>query len=173
MNGSKRSGILTALASTLALSGCKHDEPPPSDTSPAAASAAAAPSAAPAAAPTLSPAPEFHGEEFDVSIAPAGAYASGKPGVAQIVLVAKEGYHVNDKYPYKFKVVDSPGIAYKALVYTKDDVAFEEKRATMKVEFTPDSAGNKTIGGNFAFSVCSAEHCLVEKRDLSLAVAVN
>ncbi len=102
-----------------------------------------------------------------------GAYSAGKAGTVEIVLSAKSGYHANDKYPYKLKTSDSPGVKYRTAVFSRDDVQLEPTRATMKVEFTPESAGEKTVGGQFSFSVCSAEHCLVDKRDLALSVRVD
>jgi hypothetical protein len=108
-----------------------------------------------------------------LALRPVGSYAAGKPAAAEIVLVPKGGYHTNDKYPYKFKTGPSPGVSYRVPVFTKDDVTLDERHASMKVDFTPDAAGEKTVSGQFAFSVCSAERCLVEKRDLTLKLAVN
>jgi hypothetical protein len=119
------------------------------------------------------PAAEFHEETFDLTLRAVGSVAAGKAATAEVVLIPKAGYHTNDKYPYKFKTATNPGVSYRAPVFTKEDVTLEEHKATMKVDFTPDSAGEKTLAGQFAFSVCSAEKCLVEKRDLTLSVAVN
>lgn len=155
-----------ALGAALVLTSCKHSAPPSADTP--------APSASVAQGSTPStPAAEFHEDTFDLGIRPVGSYSSGKPGVAEIVLTPKSEYHTNDKYPYKFKTAASPGVAFRVPVFTKDDVTLEEKRATMKVDFTPDSAGEKTVVGQFAFSLCSAERCLVEKRDLALKLSVD
>ncbi|HEX4475228.1 MAG TPA: hypothetical protein VH142_09140 [Polyangiaceae bacterium] len=168
----KRRPMRSSLGSVIAfclvgLAGCKHaDAPAPEATPGDPASSASA--ASPAAATS-----EVHDEDYDLTVVPDGAYTTGKSGTVKIVLAAKGVYHVNDKYPYKFKVKDAPGVAFKGPVFTRDDVSIEEKRATMNVVFTPDSAGQKTIAGLFAFSVCSAEHCLVEKRDLTLDVSVN
>lgn len=153
------------FGAALVLASCKRGEPAPGDPPAASASAPGATSHAPAA--------EFHEETFDLALRPVGSYSSGKPGVAEIVLTPKGEYHTNDRYPYKFKTDASSGVAYRIPVFTKDDVTLEEKRATMKVDFTPDGAGEKTVSGQFAFSLCSAERCLVEKRDLALKLSVN
>lgn len=133
--------------------------------------ASAAP--APEVATVDKPASEFHEDTFDLSLRAVGAVAAGKPAGVEVVLVPKGGFHTNDKYPYKFKTAASAGVSYRTPVFTKDDMTLEEHRATMKLDFTPDSAGEKTLSGQFAFSVCSADKCLVEKRDLTLSVAVN
>jgi hypothetical protein len=156
---------LTFLA-LLALGACKRAEP-------ASVEATAPPSAAPEAPKPAAPASEFHEDTFDLSLRAVGPYSVGKPASAEVVLSPKGGYHTNEKYPYKFKAASADGVTYRTAVFTKDDVKLDEKQATMKVDFTPDSAGSKTVSGQFAFSVCSAERCLVEKRDLTLNVAVN
>jgi len=148
------------------LAACKHGDAAPADPAVGSGAAAEAPS-------TVAPAAEFHDESFDLSLRPEGSYSAGKAAVVRIVLVPKGGYHTNEKYPYKFKTASSTGVAYRVPVFTRDDVTLEEKQATMKVDFTPDSAGEKTVSGQFAFSVCSADRCLVEKRDLALKLAVN
>jgi hypothetical protein len=157
---------LAIVTAVFALVGCKKSEPAPSSESPAA-------SATPEAPKGAAPASEFHEETFDLALRPVGPAAAGKPASAEVVLIPKAGYHTNDKYPYKFKTSANAGVSYRTPVFTKDDVTLEEQRATMKLDFTPDSVGEKTLSGQFAFSLCSAEKCLVEKRDLTLNVAVN
>jgi hypothetical protein len=131
-------------------------------------------SAAPAPGPLpLAGKPDYHEETFDLVIRPVGALTAGAPGSVEIQLVAKGGYHCNDKYPYKFRASDSPGVKFSAPVFTKEAVKLEEMRATMKLDLIPETSGEKSIGGVFAFSLCSAERCLVEKRDLETKIAVN
>ena len=149
------------LVGIVALSACQH---PKSETT------AVAP---PAAEPVAVAAAEFHEGTFDLVLRPLGPYASGKAGTAEIQLVPKGGYHCNDRYPYKFKVSNAPGVTFGAPVFTKDAVQLEPMRAVMKVGFTPESKGEKTLAGVFSFSLCSADRCLVEKRDLSLRIPVD
>jgi hypothetical protein len=136
-----------------------------------AAASGAAP-AAPAAAASAEAKAEYHEETFDLTLRPVGALAAGTQGSVEIQLSAKAGYHCNDKYPYKFKVGDSSGMKFAAPVFTKDALTLEEKRATMKVDLTPETKGEQTIRGVFAFSLCSAERCLVEKRELEAKIPV-
>lgn len=153
------------LAALVAVAGCKRAGP--DKVEPSNAPVSAAPTAATA------PAAEFHEDTFDLELRAAGPYSAGKPAAAEIVLSPKGGFHTNDKYPYKFRTADSPGVAFRAPVFTKEDVTLDEQKARMKLDFTPESAGEKAISGQFAFSVCSADKCLVEKRDLTVKVAVN
>jgi hypothetical protein len=86
------------------------------------------------------------------------------------VLDAKEPFHVNEKYPYKFKLKETSGLTFPAPLVGKEGVNLEKARATMRVPFTAQSAGRHTLSGQFAFSVCTDDKCLIEKRELSLLV---
>jgi hypothetical protein len=178
-----RMALVTALAllGAHALSACKNQPPPaaeasaePAPPAPAAASAAAAPAnaepAAAAAAPAAAPASKYSEAPFDVEIQAKGAYTSGQAGTAEIVVTAKPPFHANDKYPYKFKLNETPGVKYANLVVDKDAVKVEKTRATVSVPLTPEKAGKHTVSGKLFFSVCNDDQCLVEKRDLALEI---
>lgn len=180
----------TALVSGLVLLGasalpsCKNQPPPaaeasaePAPPAPAAASAAAAPAntepaaaAVPAAAAPAAAASKYSEAPFDVEIQPKGAYTTGQPGTAEIVVTAKPPFHANDKYPYKFKLNETPGVKFANLVVDKDSVKVEKTRATVSVPLTPEKAGKHTVSGKLFFSVCNDDQCLVEKRDLALEI---
>jgi hypothetical protein len=151
------------LFGTLLLPACHHEE-----TQAAALSAAPDPGVAPVGAKL-----DYHEETFDLTIRPVGSLTAGTPGSVEVQLSAKGGYHCNDKYPYKFKTGESPGVKFTAPVFTKDALKLEETHATMKLDFTPETKGEKSVRGVFAFSLCSADKCLVEKRDLEAKIAVN
>ena len=111
-------------------------------------------------------------DSFALSIKASGSYTAGKKGEATIELLSLGPYKVNDKYPYKFKIKQSDGLKLDNKVIAKDSVKLEKTRAVMLVPFTPESAGKKTLAGQFAFSVCTDDRCLIEKRDLKLAFDV-
>jgi len=179
----------TALVSGLvlgclcALSACKNQPPPAAEASaepspPPTPAAPAAEAATPAAAaakvePAAAAAPaaaKYSEAPFDVEIQPKGAYTSGQAGAAEIVVTAKPPFHANDKYPYKFKLNETPGLKYAALVVDKDAVKVEKMKATVSVPLTPEKAGKHTVSGKLFFSVCNDDQCLVEKRDLALDI---
>jgi hypothetical protein len=182
-----RSGVWScALALVLAL-GCSKESPPTAEQpkSPVAAAAqpavAAAIPAAPGAEPAVKPvadvaAPaaarqsQVKDANFELTLSPKGSYEVGKPAEAEILLEAKAPFHVNDKYPYKFKLKEASGLSFPGPQVGKDAVKLEKARATMSVAFTPKSAGKHELAGQFAFSVCTDDKCLIEKRDLSLLV---
>ena len=146
---------------------------PAGPTRPAAATAK---SGAPDAAPPAEPAPAAQAasriteESFDLNFAGKPDYEAGKPGEATITLDAKPPFHVNDKYPYKFKLKETAGLKFPNPVVAKDAAKLENQRMTMNVGFTPEAAGKHTISGVLQFSVCTDDKCLIEKRDLALEV---
>lgn len=184
-------GPLSAV--TVLLSSCKHEVPPAGEdarvpttqTTPAApadtqARAPEQPAASAAATAADAPAPSegagqarYDESKFDLTAQPSGAYSSGQEGALEIVLNAKPPFHANQQYPYKFKAKEAPGVKFAQPVLGKDAAKLEAQRVTMRVPFTPDGAGKRTVSGQFAFSVCTEETCLMEKRDLSLVVDVK
>ena len=162
----------------LSLSACKNQAPPAPEATaeatpnpPPGASAAALP-AAPAAAepaPATPAASKYSEAAFELELSPKGEYASGKAGEADIVLNAKAPFHVNQQYPYKFKLKESPGVSYPNMVVSKEAVKLEPARATLPVTFTPE-AGKHTVSGQLSFSVCTDDKCVIEKRDLALEI---
>ena len=167
------------------LLACSKETPPAAEEPRSASNAALAPKAeaapaAPAAsvaepqaaAPTGSS--KFSDAGFDLSIdAPKVPLKAGQAGSVEVVLAAKAPYHVNDKYPIKLKLKETPGVKYESLIIGKDAVKLEPMKAVMPVSFTPDAAGKRTVAGQFAFSVCTEDKCLMEKRDLLLDVNVE
>jgi hypothetical protein len=81
-------------------------------------------------------------------------------------------YHVNQEYPYKFKMGTAPaGVSYPEAIVRA--VNRTEKRATMSIPFTPDAAGTHTISGECSLSVCTESNCVIEKAQLSVTVKVE
>jgi len=176
------------LIGTCVLFGCSKETPPAAE-APRSASNAAAPQASPnalegatSAAPAAAAVPEaaptgaarFTDAAFDLTLeAPKGSLKAGQAGSVEVVLTAKAPFHVNDKYPIKLKLKETAGVKYENLTLGKDAVKLEAMKAVLPVSFTPDGAGKRTIAGQFAFSVCTEDKCLMEKRDLLLDVTVE
>jgi len=172
---------------TWVLLGCSKETPQAAE-EPHSASNAAAPQPAPkaadapsaaAAAPVDSAAAatgaaKFTDTGFDLSLeAPKASLKVGQAGTVEVVLAAKAPFHVNDKYPIKLKLKETPGVKYDNLVIGKDSVKLEPMKAVMPVSFTLAAAGKHTVAGQFAFSVCTEDKCLMEKRDLLLDVVAE
>jgi hypothetical protein len=178
--------VLSALLALLAAPACNKEAPPTAEQprAPDAEVTTPAPALTPAAAPAEAapgvPAPAAQAaqsrvseSQFDVSLAPKGDYQAGKEGTVEVVLDAKAPFHVNDQYPIKFKAKEGAGVKFPQAVVGKDKAKVENMRATLPVAFVPEAAGKQTVAGQFLFSVCTDENCLMEKRDLSLVVDVK
>lgn len=102
-----------------------------------------------------------------------------QPGVASAVVVAKEGYHVNPDYPVAFKPAPESTVTFASErlalgTGTRTPCAAPHEadacQAAFDVPFTA-APGAQTVQGTLAFSVCSADTCLIEKMPLTLALA--
>ncbi|MEZ4376432.1 MAG: hypothetical protein R3B07_36845 [Polyangiaceae bacterium] len=106
---------------------------------------------------------------FELSIR-SGEVAVGSDATAEVELLSKQPFKCNDKYPYKFTTTASDGLELSAPVITRDQATIEHDRVVMKIPFKASQAGAHTLSGRFAFSICTADQCRIEKRDLSLQI---
>ena len=184
-----RTPLLLVLVSSL-LVACE-DKPQPGTTpsTPAAASAAAATDTTPAvpiaAGAALTAADgstkrTWSGDHFEVVVsAPACKAKTGC--TAEIQLVAKPGYHINEEYPYRFTAKPSGGVAYKgkeaAEVFSKAAGDFSKASASeakMQVRYEADGSVKKIpLSGIFKMSVCSEASCQIETPTLDVDVPVQ
>jgi len=154
--------------------------------------AASSPAAPAAEAPKKGDAKEKAGDKAPAAAAPAGSEKQGAvvsedafsawlqtaspakaggPVQLEAVLVAKPPYHCNPEYPHKFKLNPAPaGLAYPE--ETVRGMKVTPERSTLAIPVNAQSAGKPTISGTLSFSVCTEERCMVEKRDLSVALDV-
>jgi hypothetical protein len=144
----------------------------------AAPSAQGAPPNSPAIANATPPAPgapSIENANYSAKIQSAGPCKKDQTCAAEIVVVAKGEYHINDKYPYRFKLEDPPpaGLKYPKPVIGKEDGTMDEHKVTLKVPFVPASAGDAKVAGTLSLSVCSAANCLMDKQQLDLTVKVD
>jgi hypothetical protein len=97
-----------------------------------------------------------------------------QPCAAEISVVAKGDYHINDKYPYRFKLDEPPaGVRYPKPVVGKEDGVTAGHKLTLKVPFVAENVGEIRVSGTLSFSVCSAANCLMDKQPLAVAIKVD
>jgi len=98
-----------------------------------------------------------------------------------VKLEALGEFHINKEFPYKFTANEAAGVEFHGAsdtkrVFSKANGDFKEegeKVATMTLKFKPAKAGNVTIGGVYAMSVCSPGKCQLEKSEISVTVPVK
>jgi hypothetical protein len=152
--------LIAPLVAVAALAGCTKDQP-------------AEPPAVVEKKPDAQP--------FAASLAPQATYTSGLPGIAVASVVAREGFHVNPDYPVAFKPA-----AESTVKFGGDRVPLDDGRKTpcaaktedacqvdFDLPFVAGEAGSNQVRGVLAFSVCSADKCLIEKMPLTLAIDVR
>jgi len=139
-------------------------------------SAAAAMAAILAALPLPAPPPApVHAEakEWAVEASPHGAGAAA----IELHLTARAGYHVNLDYPAAFVPSAEGTVRFEsARVPLKPSStapcqgkAGEVCSASFVLPYSPPAAGPVRVAGTFAFSVCTAERCLIEKVPVSVS----
>ncbi|MDP1916582.1 MAG: hypothetical protein Q8L14_10065 [Myxococcales bacterium] len=124
------------------------------------------------------PAQEKH---FTVSFTGQPA-AVGEAARLSLRLVATDGFHVNADYPVNFVPDENEAVVFGAArVPLKDTTAktpcarSAEDTCALDATLSPKAvaAGTHRVSGVFAFSVCSADQCLIEKEPVSLELVVS
>lgn len=125
-----------------------------------------------AAGTQVAAASKYDKDQYLVEMKPDGACTVGKECKAVITLKSKGEFHINDKYPIKFKAQDPApeGVTFTKTLVKRDEGKFAEKEGTLPVAFTLAKAGKSKIAGQFAFSVCSDANCVMDKVDLEVEV---
>ncbi|WP_437330468.1 hypothetical protein [Sorangium sp. So ce381] len=161
---------LSAAMCLIALSGlpvlgCSQSE---------AATSRGAPEAAPAAPPQGGKS-KVEDAVYTLEMKPTGTYKAGQEGLVEVSLLSKGDYHINDKYPIKFKVTEAAaeGVSYPKPLLKREDGTFEESKGLLKVPFVAAKKGKTKVAGVLSFSICSAANCLMQKQELEAVVDVQ
>jgi hypothetical protein len=119
--------------------------------------------------------PSLDNANYRAELRSAGACRKNSPCAAEVLVEAKGDYHINDKYPYRFKLEDPPppGIKYPKPVVGKEDGTMDERKVVLKVPFVSEVSGQTKVSGTLSLSVCSAANCLMDKQPLELNVKVE
>jgi hypothetical protein len=119
--------------------------------------------------------PSLENANYRAEMRPAGPCKKDSPCAAEVIVEAKGEYHINDKYPYRFKLEDPPpqGLKYPKPVVGKEDGTMDERKVVLKVPFVSEASGEKKVAGTLSLSVCSAANCLMDKQPLAVTVKVE
>ncbi len=159
-----RFSILPFVITALLLASCR------SEVSAAQGSATASP---PSGTAGLASAPSFDEPGFSLRFISAEPYAVGKTGALRIELKAKAPYHVNQEYPHKFKLKPSDAVEFPNQNFGRDSMTVEQMSVGLNVPLKPTRVGMAKLEGEFAFSLCTADRCLIEKRTLATEIRVQ
>lgn len=179
---------LLLVLSAIGLVAC--DDKPKAEPASTGAAASAAPATAATPVPITAAAAvvaadgsvkrTFTGDNFDVVVS-APACKAKTACSADIQLVAKAGYHINEEYPYRFAAAPAGGIAYKGKeapeVFSKATGDFTKASASegrMQIRYEADGTSKKLpLSGTFKMSVCSEASCQIEAPQLEVEVPLQ
>jgi hypothetical protein len=155
--------IFVAVAA-LAASGCSKVSQASTESDKGQAQAVSAPGR-----------PSLDNANYRAEMKAPGPCKANSTCTAEVLVEAKGEYHINDKYPYRFKVEDPPpqGIKYPKPVVGKEDGTMDEHKVVLKVPFVSETSGAKKVAGTLSLSVCSAANCLMDKQPLEVTVKVD
>jgi hypothetical protein len=115
------------------------------------------------------------GKHYALDVTSTGTVTVGGSGAFQIALAAKDGYHINDEFPYKLKTRSEPQsiVSFAVAELSRKDGAYTKTDARFEAKFTGAKAGVAKIGGTMSLSVCSKKECIVDKIELEVPVTVR
>jgi hypothetical protein len=157
-------GVILLGAAALAGSGCSKDSRASTEGEKGQGQAASAPAR-----------PSLDNANYRAEMKAPGPCKKDVTCTAEVLVEAKGEYHINDKYPYRFKLEDPPpqGIKYPKPVVGKEDGTMDERKVVLRVPFVSETSGAKKVAGTLSLSVCSAANCLMDKQPLEVTVKVD
>ncbi len=156
------------------------DGPSASPSSPSSSPSASAAPSGTSQAPTSPPSDRGGEQTWTVSLeTPAARAGQTSHAVARITALA--GYHVNLEYPLSFRPSPEATVEFQGarIALTPASRApcpgggKDTCSITAEIPFTAPRAGEARLAGTLAFSVCTADRCLIEKVTLSSAVSAR
>ncbi len=109
---------------------------------------------------------------FQLELRPRGRYRLGREGSAEVLLEPRGDFKVNDKYPFRFEYAAYKGIRPSEPVVSREAMELSKKQLLMTLRFTPESK-NGVLAGDFKFSLCTSDRCLVKREHLELPVRAD
>jgi len=140
--------VTVALALALALAACRRDR----DSGPAAQ-------------------PLAETAFYQLGLVSPSPCARGGECRVQLALTAIGGYHLNDRYPFKFLyAIDGVDQRADTGTFVRDGA----QRGTLTIAFrAPATAATAKISGTFKLSVCTDDNCEIAEPEVAFAVAVR
>lgn len=111
-------------------------------------------------------------DQYTVELKAPASCKAGSECKAEISIKSKGEFHINDKYPLKFKWPDTlpEGLTASKAIVKREDGKFSEKEGTLPIGFTLAKAGKAKVTGTLSLSVCSDANCIMDKVDLDVEV---
>lgn len=156
------SGLGAYVSVGLILIGCQR-----TDTDQVGTPSQAPPKAAEAPSTTAVPSKEA----FRIRLGTEERYAAKRWQVFDVIVDAKEGWHLNKDFPTELTLVDPPSAVTfkKTTLGPSDALKFTEPQFHFQVPFMA-TAGRHVVKAKLAFAVCTPQTCVPEERTVELAL---
>jgi hypothetical protein len=118
---------------------------------------------------------EIKKDEYRTGVKYRTEVAAGHKSQARVYVVAKAGWKVNEKFPFKITVTPPAGASMDKTVFTKSDAkVLTQKKAVFKVPYRVTSAGTHEFKAKVKLSVCKGTtQCLFPTETLKWTVTAE
>jgi hypothetical protein len=115
------------------------------------------------------------GNHYGLDVKAPGTVSVGGKGELEVVLVAKDGYHINAEFPYKLKTAADPSgiVAFDKAELARGEGSYTKTEARFHAAFAGARAGAAKIGGTLALSVCTSKECVTDRIVLEVPVTIR
>lgn len=144
----------------LVLGGCGRDETPQAGV--------AQSEKAPADPVEGPPRAKYVEDSFIVELSGPSAIGIGERASFVVTLRAGSGYKVNPEYPHKLRLKEASGLTFAQRVVDASSANVSKDAATFPIAVEATAPGAHKVAGQLAFSVCTPEKCLMERRELEV-----
>lgn len=112
------------------------------------------------------------GDGYVAVIKPVGPYRAGQEGAVDVIVTAKSGYHVNEKFPFKVTAEDGGGVTYPKKVMKRDEATIDAEHAQFRLPVVA-AKGSRTVLAEVTIGVCTDSQCSSDKASISLKIRVR
>lgn len=114
-------------------------------------------------------------DEYRVGVKYRTEVETGQLTHARLFVVAKAGWKVNGKFPFKVEITGADGVSLGKTVLKKDDATvMNEHKAVFKIPYKATSDGTHTLKAKVKMSVCKGtQQCLFPTETLKWTVTAK
>ena len=115
------------------------------------------------------------GKHYALDAKAPGTVSVGGHADFEIALVAQDGYHINEEFPYKLKTNADPAnlVSFDAPELSRSQGTYTKSEARFRARFSGTQAGAAKVGGTLALSVCTKKECIIDRIQIDVPVTVR
>jgi len=115
------------------------------------------------------------GKHYTLDARSPGNVSVGGHAEFEIALVAQDGYHINEEFPYKLKTNAEPAavVSFDAPELLRSQGTYTKTEARFRARFSGAQAGAAKVGGTLALSVCTKKECVIDRIQIDVPVTVR